>query len=298
MSVAAAPRPESLLVAEDVRVDVDGVPACDGLTFRTSGEHVLVLGAPRALFDAATGLSRVVRGALTVRGVAAGQAVGRGVIAGAEAEPPTPVRWTVAEYVTWSARLSGLSAAAARASTQAAITKLQLDAMARTELARLVPHARRATLVAAAIATGAEVIALADPLGGLPDEIASAYAKVLADALSDRAWVIFAPRMPLGSPLARASDEAVLATATRVEAQGTPAELAAAQRRFVVRMSGPVDAVIPELMARGGRLEREPHGAHWTLDLGTAMSTGELMAVCEAADVAVIELVPVARALS
>ena len=296
LTAAAPTGPEPLVVADDMRVDVDGVPACDGLSFRTKGEHVLVLGAPRALFDAATGLATVVRGRLTLRGVAASEAAARGVVAGAEAEPPTPPRWTVAEYVSWSARLSGVPAAAARASTEAAIAKLHLGAMAKSELSRLVPHARRATLVAAAIATCAEVIALADPLGGLPDEIANAYAKVLADALADRAWVVFAPRMPLGSPLVRASDEAIIATATRVDAQGTPAELAAAQRRFVARMSGPVDAIVPALAARGGRLEQ--HGAHLSLDLGTEMSTGELMAVCEGANVAVIELVPVARALS
>lgn len=295
-AMAASSRPEPLLAAEDLRVDVDGVSACDGLTFRTRGEHVLVLGAPRALFDATTGLASVVRGTLSVRGVAAGEAAARGVVAGAESSPPAPPRWTASEYVSWSARLAGVPAAAARASTEQAIAKLQLGAMAKTEIARLVPHARRATLVAAALATCAEVIALDDPLGGLPDEIALAYAKVLAEALSDRAWVLFAPRMPLASPLAREADEAIVATPARIEAQGTPAELAAAQRRFVARMSGPVDAIAPALAARGARVE--PQGAHLSIDLGSDMTTGELMAVCAAANVAVVELVPVARALS
>lgn len=293
--MAASSRPEPLLAAEDLRVDVDGVPACDGLTFRTRGEHVLVLGAPRALFDAITGLASVVRGTLAVRGVPANQAAARGVVAGAESNLPTPPRWTVTEYVSWSARLAGVPAAAARASTEQAIAKLQLGAMAKTEMARLVPHARRATLVAAALATCAEVIALDDPLGGLPDEVALAYAKVLADALSDRAWVLCAPRMPLASPLARESDEAIVATPARIEAQGTPAELAAA-RRFVARMSGPASAIAPALAARGARVE--PQGAHLAIDLGSDMTTGELMAVCAAANIAVLELVPVARALS
>ncbi len=296
LSAAASSPPDPLLVAEDVRVDVDGVPACDGLTFRTKGEHVLVLGAPRALFDATTGLSRVVRGGLSIRGVAAADAVARAVVAGADSDPPMPPRWTVSEYVSWSARLAGVPAAAARASTEAAIAKLSLSAMAKSELSRLVPHARRATVVAAALATCAEVIALDDPLGGLPDDVALAYAKVLADALDDRAWVIFAPRMPLALPLAHASDEAIVATATRVDAQGPPAELAASLRRFVARMSGPVEALAPALAARGARVEAR--GAHLLVDLGSELTTGELMALCDAARVAVIELVPVARALS
>ena len=294
--MAASSRSEPLLVAEDVRVDVDGVPACDGLSFRTRGEHVLVLGAPRALFDATTGLSSVVRGALSVRGVAARDAAARGIVAGADAEPPVPPRWTVSEYVSWSARLAGVPAASARGGTDAALAKLQLGTMARTPLSRLVPHARRATIVAAALATGAEVIVLEDPLGGLPDEVALTYAKVLADALADRAWLVFAPRMPLASPLTQTSDEAIVATALRVEAQGAPAELAAAQRRFVARMSGPVDAIAPALAARGGKVEH--HGAHLLVDLGSEVTTGELVALCDGAGVAVIELVPVARALS
>lgn len=296
LSTVDSKEPEPVLVAEDVRIDVDGVPACDGLTFRTKGEHVLVLGAPRALFDGVTGLLDVLRGALRVRGTRAATAAGRGVIAGAEANVPTPPRWTVSEYVLWSARLAGVPAAAARANAEAAIEKLQLGGMAKTPMSRLVPHARRATLVAAALATCAEVIALDDPFGGLADELVAPYAKVLADALADRVWVVFAPRMPLASPLVGQSDEVIVATATRIEAQGSAAELAVAQRRFVARMSGPVDAVAAALTARGGRFEVD--GSHLFLELGSAMSTGELMTLCDEARVAVIELVPVARTLS
>ncbi|MBX3263434.1 MAG: hypothetical protein KIS78_18910 [Labilithrix sp.] len=289
-------RSEPLLVADDLRVDVDGVPACDGLSFRATGEHLLVLGAPRALFDAATGLASVVRGALTVRGVAAALAVARGVVAGAAMDPPLPPRWTVTEYVQWSARLSGVPALDARESAEAAIAKLQLRAMARAELSRLVPHARRATNVAAALATSAEVIALDDPLGGLADELAAAYARVLAEALADRAWIVFAPRVPLTSPLAQQADEAIVASAVRTEAQGPPAELAAAERRFVARVDGSIDALTPALASRGARIEA--HGAHLVVDLGETMTTSELVSLCDGAGVAVVELVPAFRALS
>ncbi|MBX3201287.1 MAG: hypothetical protein KF894_24340 [Labilithrix sp.] len=292
----ALTRSESLLVADDLRVDVDGVPACDGLSFRATGEHLLVLGAPRALFDAATGLASVVRGALAIRGVAADLAVTRGVVAGAPMDPPLPPRWTVTEYVQWSARLSGVPALDARESADAAIAKLQLRAMAKAELSRLVPHARRATVVAAALATCAEVIALDDPLGGLADELAAAYAKVLAEALADRAWIVFAPRMPLASPLAQQADEAIVASATRIDAAGAPAALAAAERRFVARMDGPIDALTPALASRGARIEA--HGSHLAVDLGASMTTSELVSLCDAAGVAVVELVPAFRALS
>ena len=53
-----------LLEARGVRIDVEGVPALEGLTFATRGAHALVLGAPRALFRAAIGVVPVVRGEL------------------------------------------------------------------------------------------------------------------------------------------------------------------------------------------------------------------------------------------
>ena len=99
--------PDPVLLASDVRVDVDGVPGCEGLSFRTKGEHVLVLGAPSALFRATVGLLPVTRGTLTIRGAPSDEAVGFGLIAGAPLDPPLPPRWTVHEYVAWSARLSG-----------------------------------------------------------------------------------------------------------------------------------------------------------------------------------------------
>jgi molybdate transport system ATP-binding protein len=257
---------------------------------------VLILGAPRALFEATTGLASVMRGTLAVRGVPVAQAVVRGVVAGAAMDPPTPSRWTVTDYVQWSARLAGVPKADARASAAAAIKKLKLTSMANTQTSKLVPHARRATVVAAAMATGAEVIALEDPLGGLPDEIAQSYSKVLAEALGDQPWIIFAPRMPLTSPLALEADEALIASSIDVEVQGPPAEIAAAERRFVGRVYGSVEALAPLLEARGARVES--HGAHLLFDLGATMTTSDLMRMCDRANVAVIELVPVSRALS
>lgn len=283
-------------MAEDVRVDIDDVPVCDGLTFRSHGEHVLVLGAPRAFFEAVTGLTPVVRGTIHVRGMAAAEAAQRGILAGVPLDPPLPPDWTPAEYVRQSARLAGLSRAEAREGAAEAIAKLQLGAMANVSCSRLVLHARRATVVAAALATGAAVIALEDPLGGLADDVVATYGKLLEGALADRAWMVFGPRVPLTSALALDADEAILATAVRVDGQGPPATLAATQRRFVGRAIGDVAALAPQLSARGGSVEI--CGVHVVFDLGPSLTTGELLAMCAALDVAIVELLPVARALS
>jgi ABC-type multidrug transport system ATPase subunit len=285
----------SLLTAEDIRIDIDGVPACDGLTFRATGERILVLGAPRPLALAAAGVLPVARGRLLIRGVEAATAARERGATGAALDPPLPPTWTVREYVQWSARLAGNDKATAKVNAADAIARLQLDALEKAPLLGLPPHAKRALVVAAAVATGAPVLAVEDPLAGLPEEIARTFAKIFLDALRDRAWIVFAARMPLTSPLALHADEAIVASSSRVEAQGPPAELAAASSRFIARVHGAMDGLAAQLQGRGVGVEMQ--GGQVVFDLNGVLSTSELIEMCAAAEVAVVELVPVARAL-
>lgn len=291
-----------MLLANDLRVDAEGAPACEGLSFRSSGSHLLVLGAPRALFVAATGLTSPSRGTLTIRGVDSDEAVGLGLIAGAPLDPALPPKWTILEYVEWSARLSGAATAEARAAAKNAIARLKLEPMALLPFSKVnVPHARRAAVVAGALAAQTEVVALEDPLAGLADDVVATYGAILVEALAGRAWMVFAPRIALASPLARAADEALVVSSTKLLGQGPPAELAsshwgsgeaARDVRFVARLDGSLDRVRAALAERGGSLEEQ--GAHVLIDLmGT--STSELAEICAAADVAILELMPVSR---
>jgi ABC-type multidrug transport system ATPase subunit len=285
---------DPVLLASELRVDADGAPACEGVSFRSSGSRILVLGAPRALFAAATGLTPPSRGKLEIRGVPSEDAVGHGLVAGAPLDPPLPPKWSVLDYVQWSARLSGAPAVEAKATARNAIARLKLEAIARAPFATInVPHARRAAVIAGALAASTEVVALEDPLAGLPEDAVSTFGAILVEALADRAWIVFAPRIALASPLARAADEAIVVSATRLEGQGPPAELAASNTaRFVARLDGEVERVRTALAERGGSLEQQ--GAHVLIDLmGT--STSELAQICAAADVAILELMPVSK---
>ena len=285
----------SLLSAEDVRIDIDGVPACDGLTFRTSGERVLVLGAPRPLALAAAGVLPVARGRLTIRGVDAATAARERGATGAALDPPLPPTWTVREYLQWSARLAGVDKGVAKTNATDAIERMALGALEKAPLLGLPIHAKRGVVIAAAIATGAPVLAVEDPLTGLPEDIARSFATIFLDALRDRGWIVFAARMPLTSPLALHADEAIVASSTRVEAQGAPAQLAGASSRFIARVHGSMDALAAQLQGRGVGVEVQ--GGQVTFDLKGVLTTTELIAMCAAADVALVELVPVARAL-
>jgi len=276
------------------------VPAIDGLSLATKTERALVLGAPRALFLATCAQLPVARGKLTIRGQAPEAAVRGKLVAGAPLDPPLPPKWTPLEYATWSARLASVPKADAAAQAAAAIEKLQLAPLAKQPLAKIAPHARRATVVAAALATGAEVIALEDPVGNLPEDVARTWGRFLAQALEGKSWIAFAARLSLTSPLALHAEEAIVVDGgARTLAQGPPAELATLERKFVLRVHGPFPALAPKLAERGARLEQDgASNARVVVDLGETLTTAELLALCIESNVTVVELLPVGRALA
>ena len=117
------------LTASTLRLDHEGRPAVDGLTFATTGQHVLLLGAPRVVFSAAAGLEAPARGTMCVQGVAPRLAVRTGLAASAFLDPPLPPRWTPRLLATWSARLVGHGRSVAR--------ELAVDSLRRLDLTHL-----------------------------------------------------------------------------------------------------------------------------------------------------------------
>jgi ABC-type multidrug transport system ATPase subunit len=294
---ATVARVAALLECEDARIDVAGSPAVDGLTLRTTGEHVLVLGAARALFEAAAGMRAVARGTVRIAGEPATAGVHAGAVAGAPLDPPMPPAWTVREYATWSARLAGHPKKTARALAEEALGRTSLESSAQVRLAQAPLVVRRGVVVAAALATGARVILLDDSMAALPDDLASALGRVLGRALGDRRTIVFAPRLPLASPLALAADEAIVVAGAHVAAQGAPAEIASRSRGFALRVHGDARVFAERAAARGATITAAPNDvtpAHVTLDLGP-LSTTDLFALAAEAHAVIVELVPVAR---
>lgn len=277
-------------------MDVEDTPSCDGLTLRSTGERVLVLGAPRALFLATVGLLPAERGTISVREVPAQDAAKRRIVAGAAENPPLPPNWTVAEYIYWSARLTGLSSSKAGTLAAQVLNCLQLTYFSKSRLGSLIRPARRATVVAAAMTTCADVLALDNPFGDLPEETVFRWATTLTKALEDRPWIVFLPSMSLTSPLALAADEAIVISADHVVAQGSPSSIARAERRYIARIHGPLDALAPQLAERG--IAMEIVGAHVMIDLGKEHRTSDLLAACEASGVVVVELRPFSLAFA
>jgi ABC-type multidrug transport system ATPase subunit len=297
---------DPVLAASSLRVDVGGVPAVDGLTFATTGSWILLLGAARALLESACGLRRVARGELRIDGLPPVEAVRSGRSAAALLDPPLPPRWTVAEYARWSARLGGHGAAVAAGMAQEALERLHLEAHARTRLGKAPAPVRRLAPLAAALATGARVLLIEDPVAGLPADSAHSLARAMAHGLADRRVALFAGRIPLESPLALAADEAIVCAGSCIAMQGAPAELAARERAYAVRVAGDVPAFAASIEARGGRcvVARGPAGivnpavpVQLSLELGD-FGTREVFALALEANAVVLELRPISRAFA
>jgi hypothetical protein len=77
----------------DLRLDEGGRPRFDGDEVTSHGHHLLVLGAPRALFLAAIGAMEPARGALWIDGRPAAQAIREGHAAGGRGSPDSIVGW-------------------------------------------------------------------------------------------------------------------------------------------------------------------------------------------------------------
>ncbi|WP_394845735.1 hypothetical protein LZC95_52985 [Pendulispora brunnea] len=285
-----------LLEAKNLRLDEDGAPQVDGLSLATQGNHVVILGAPRALFEAAAGMRSPARGELSLYGTPCADALASRHVAGAPLDPALPPKWTVRRYVEWSARLVGHSRSDARAHASEALQALELTALANAPLGPAPIAARRATVLAAALATKAHVLAFEDPTLGLPEAGYRALSHILARALHSRPWLLFAARAPLDTPLCLEADDAVVLLGSRVVAQGIPSELAARERTYAVRVAGDVPTFASLVMARGARVEAS--GSELTLELGDSLGTRDLLELANQSRSVIVELRPLARAFA
>jgi ABC-type multidrug transport system ATPase subunit len=297
------PDVQPLLASSSLRVDVGGTSAVDGLSLSSTGERVLVLGGARALFEAAAGLRGIARGELRVADQDPLEAIRAGALAGAPLDPPLPASWTVRQYVTWSGRLAGHPRRTATAMADDAIERMKLGSLSNGKLGAVALAARRGVVIAAALATGAGVLLLEDPIAALPAESARSFARIVARALADRRMVVFAPRVALDSPLALAAEEAIVIDGSRVAAQGAPAEIAAGESAFVLRIGGDARAFVSAVQARGARLlaagdgARDPRCDSITIDLGE-LRTLDLLRIAASSNAVVLELRPLAWAFA
>ncbi len=290
-------RGSAMIEVSDLRVDDGGAPCVDGLTFRTSGERVLILGAPRELMRAAMGLVPIARGVLLIDGAPPAGRLASGATSAAMLDAPMPPDMSPLAYVTWSARLAGLGRSAAE-SAEASLASVGIAGpAARATLKRAPALVRRGAQLAAALVPESAVLLLWDPLGDLEPPDADAFAAIVAKVLEGRKAIVFAGRAQAGGALASAMSEMVAIARSKVVAQGAPSDLAGRGRSYYVRALGEVDRFVEELVRRGGKAERGPERGELSVELGTVENV-ELFRAAVATGAVVIEMRPLAAELT
>jgi ABC-type multidrug transport system ATPase subunit len=287
---------DPVLEAKRLRVDLDGVPTIDGLSFVTTGERVLVLAGPDVLFLACGGMVQPRHGELLVCGLSPAAAIAGRVMGAAPLDPPLPPGWKGREYVVWSARLSGASKRDAVARADDALARLRLGPMADVRLRQAALPVRRAVVLAAALATGATTILMQDPLRGLAEDVARAFARTLLRATEGLRTVVFAARASLASPISIDADEALIVDGGAVLGQGAPGEVAARERTFAIRLHGSGASFAEGAEKFGARVSQQ--GARWIVTLGESLALRDILDAAEASNTVVLELRPLTHAFA
>ena len=287
--------PIPVIDASDARIDQGGVPVVEGLNVKTTGSGVVVLGAPRALFQACAGILSVTRGTLRVGGALPREAAQQASIASAPMDVLVPPKWTLRELVIENVRLAGHPRREATERALAAVHALGLDAMARTKLGAADLAVKRGAMLAAAVGTGAGVLLVEDFTTGLPDASARSLGRLFVADCKDCRWVFFAGQLALASPVGMHADEALLFGGGRLLACGPPAEIAARERTYSVRLAKDGGAFAEALRGRGVAVETDHDKLVVTLPEG--LSPLEVVRIAVAQHAVVLELVPVSDAL-
>ena len=286
----------ALLEAREVRVDRGGVPELENLSFTSAAkahERAIVLGAPRAFFEACAGIAPVKSGELRVAGIEAGEAARSGRTAASPASLRVPEKWTLLDLAVWSARLGGASKSHAEVGAHRALGRLDLRDAASGPLAKAQPHVRALAPLVAALATQAPLVVLEDPTPQLPIDLARAVAKRIVTALDDLTWIFFTGHIGLGSPFALHADEAIVIGGAKV-AQGAVAEVASREGTYAVRIHGEARTFAKLVTSKGGTSKGD--GDDLLVDLGKNLRTRDLFDLAEEAHSVIVELRPLSRA--
>jgi ABC-type multidrug transport system ATPase subunit len=206
---------------------------------------------------------------------------------------PLPEKWSLVDFITWSARLGGASKSSAEVGAHQALSRLDLRDDAKTPLAKCPAHVRALAPLAAAIATRAPLVLFEDPTFALPADLARGVARKIVASLEGRQWILFAGQIALDSPFALHADEAIVIGGSKA-AQGAVAEVAAREGTYAVRIHGEARTFAKLVASRGGASKGD--GEDLLIELGEKLRTRDLFDLAEQAHSVIVELRPLSRA--
>jgi ABC-type multidrug transport system ATPase subunit len=288
---------------EGVRISVDHATAVADVSLTTRGSQVLFLGDSLALmalltstpWTTPTGLSfpRLEAGRLRLRGCDFARGWGRDRLGVAPRDPPLCDGWSAQEYLAWSAQLMGDSQRAAGRRVAAVLDRLELGAIARHKLESLVPAARRALMLAAAILRDPPTLVADGPFDDLTPEEAAELLPVWQRAVAARALIVSSAQVALSGPSAAifsAASDVCLLRAGLLVAHESPAALLRSDRYEITVLEGG-ERLGPLLSERGIAVLGGPY--HFVLTLPPATDVSDVLAAAVAARAVVVRCAPV-----
>jgi ABC-type Na+ transport system ATPase subunit NatA len=176
------PASRPLLVLDSARIALPDGTLLPPLSARATGDRLSLVGGWDFLFRLLTRALTLASGRLELAGVSADQALQRGTVGVAPAEPVLVAAWTLRRYLTESAALCAVRRAAPAAMANDVILRFGFESLAERRLGSFNDVERRAVAILHATLGEPEVLAFERPLGRL-DAVAYEY----LDGLIERA---------------------------------------------------------------------------------------------------------------
>lgn len=300
-----------VLHAEDARIAIDDVVAIDCLTVRSRGDRVLCTGEHEPLLAALTAVplraragsfdddalpfeAEVVAGALHVAGLDVATRAHLAAVGAAPLDPPLPSGMSAHDYVTWSARLAGLSARCSRDLAASALECVGLASLERRPVEQLELPSRRALLLAHAIVADPSVVIAESPLLGLDGAAAVFVMNALFRATEGRGAILSAARLDPATAegdLARGATDIHVFAGGALVLSGSPEELFAGVRVYGVTIRKNAPAFREELLARGLTVKGGP--LRMSVTLPAEASTKDILAAASKARAPLVEMFPI-----
>ncbi len=284
----------ALLSLRNVRVDRDGSPLCEDLSFEVDGDRVVVAGpGAQALAAAFTLTGDLVRGQVLVDGLdmTSGEHVGRVGIA--PLDPPLPPRMTVEGYLDLGFRTAGFPARTAREATASCLTDLGTPNLAKRRTESLSLNERRAVVLASAMLPGSRTVVAQDPLVGLEGPQAHSILSVLGYISKHRRVLATSSRFDTAS-----AERDLIMGATHVAIvgrdallwSGPPAQLVAAAPLSCLWVREDSTEFLQALAAAGFIVHGSP--PRLAVSFPEASSPADLLAIAHRTNTTILEMVP------
>jgi ABC-type multidrug transport system ATPase subunit len=265
--------------------------------FEADGALVILVGDWSPLFALIAGQLRLSSGKLELAGTSAEELAASGKVGLMLADTPLPHNQKLADVLSDSARLLGLSSRDATREAERSARELGLGERWGRRIDALSPAERRAATIAMAVLGDPQLVCLDSPFAGLEPTGHAYVVSLLRKALRGRRALVSVPSVP-GSieqdAFTQSADELLVLGPLGLVARGTHAELMAGAGGYRLVVARKADALLARLEQAGYEVKLVTARAVTSLLVSDAARAGThgILEAALAADAPILELVP------